>query len=38
MIPIASEVVWGPMAYAIIGGLFVATLLRAGDGGVNEVR
>jgi len=27
MIPIASEVFWGPMAYAIIGGLFVATLL-----------
>ena len=25
MIPIASEVFWGPMAYAIIGGLFVAT-------------
>jgi len=25
--PIASEVFWGPMAYAIIGGLFVATLL-----------
>jgi hypothetical protein len=22
MIPIASEVFWGPMAYAIIGGLF----------------
>ena len=27
MIPIAAEVFWGPMAYAIIGGLFVATLL-----------
>jgi multidrug efflux pump len=27
MIPIASEVFWEPMAYAIIGGLFVATLL-----------
>jgi len=27
MIPIASEVFWGPMAYAIIGGLFIATLL-----------
>ena len=27
MIPIASEVFWGPMAYAIIGGLVVATLL-----------
>jgi len=27
MIPIASEVFWGPMAYAIIDGLFVATLL-----------
>jgi multidrug efflux pump subunit AcrB len=27
MIPIASEVFWGPMAYAIIGGLIVATLL-----------
>ena len=27
MIPIASEVFWRPMAYAIIGGLFVATLL-----------
>jgi multidrug efflux pump subunit AcrB len=27
MIPIPSEVIWGPMAYAIIGGLFVATLL-----------
>ena len=26
MIPIAPEVFWGPMAYAIIGGLFVATL------------
>ncbi|HEY6368965.1 MAG TPA: hypothetical protein VIX37_00165, partial [Candidatus Sulfotelmatobacter sp.] len=28
MIPIASEVFWGLMAYAIIGGLSVATLLR----------
>jgi multidrug efflux pump len=27
MIPIAPEVFWGPMAYAIIGGLFIATLL-----------
>ena len=27
LIPIASEVFWGPMAYAIIGGLCVATLL-----------
>ena len=27
MIPIASEVFWGPMAYAVIGGLMVATLL-----------
>jgi multidrug efflux pump subunit AcrB len=27
MIPIAHEVFWGPMAYAVIGGLFVATLL-----------
>jgi len=27
MIPIASEVFWWAMAYAIIGGLFVATLL-----------
>jgi hypothetical protein len=27
MISIASEVFWGPMAYAIIGGLFVAILL-----------
>jgi multidrug efflux pump subunit AcrB len=27
MIPIASEVFWGPMAYAVIGGLIVATLL-----------
>ena len=27
LIPIAREVFWGPMAYAIIGGLFVATLL-----------
>lgn len=27
MIPIASTVFWGPMAFAVIGGLFVATLL-----------
>jgi multidrug efflux pump subunit AcrB len=27
MIPIASEVFWGPMAYAMIGGIVVATLL-----------
>ncbi len=27
MIPIASEIFWGPMAYAIIGGLLIATLL-----------
>jgi len=27
MIPIASESFWGPMAYAIMGGLVVATLL-----------
>jgi hypothetical protein len=27
MIPIASEVFWSRMAYAVIGGLFVATLL-----------
>jgi multidrug efflux pump subunit AcrB len=27
MIPIAPEVFWGPMAYAVIGGLAVATLL-----------
>lgn len=26
MIPIAHQVFWGPMAYAIIGGLFVATI------------
>ena len=26
-IPIASTVFWGPMAFAIMGGLFVATLL-----------
>jgi len=24
VIPIASEVFWGPMAYAVIGGLFVS--------------
>ncbi len=27
MIPIAPQVFWGPMAYAIIGGLTVATIL-----------
>jgi len=27
MIPIASEIFWGPMAFAIIGGLAVATVL-----------
>ncbi len=27
MLPIASQVFWGPMAYAIIGGLFAATIL-----------
>ncbi len=27
MLPIAHEVFWGPMAYAVIGGLAVATLL-----------
>ncbi len=27
LIPIASEVFWGPMAYAMMGGLFVATVL-----------
>jgi multidrug efflux pump subunit AcrB len=27
MVPIAPTVFWGPMAYAIIGGLAVATLL-----------
>jgi len=27
MLPIASTVFWGPMAYAVIGGLMVATLL-----------
>ena len=27
MIPIAPTVFWGPMAYAVIGGLIVATLL-----------
>jgi len=27
MSPIAPEIFWGAMAYAIIGGLFVATLL-----------
>ena len=27
MIPIMHDVFWGPMAYAIVGGLAVATLL-----------
>jgi multidrug efflux pump subunit AcrB len=27
MIPISHQVFWGPMAYAIIGGLLVATLV-----------
>ena len=27
LIPIAGEVFWGPMAYAMIGGLLVATVL-----------
>jgi multidrug efflux pump len=27
MIPIAREVFWGPMAFAMIGGIAVATLL-----------
>ncbi|KAF1066930.1 MAG: hypothetical protein GAK45_01801 [Pseudomonas citronellolis] len=27
MIPIAREVFWGPMAYAMIGGIIAATLL-----------
>ena len=27
MIPIAPTIFWGPMAYAIMGGLLVATLL-----------
>jgi multidrug efflux pump subunit AcrB len=27
MIPIAPTVFWGPMAYAIMGGLLVATIL-----------
>ena len=26
-IPIAPTVLWGPMAFAIMGGLFVATIL-----------
>jgi multidrug efflux pump subunit AcrB len=26
-IPIATDVFWGPMAFAIMGGLFVATIL-----------
>jgi len=27
MIPIAEQVFWGPMAFAIIGGLIIATLI-----------
>ena len=27
MIPIATEVFWGPMAFAMIGGIIAATLL-----------
>ena len=27
MIPLARSVLWGPMAYAIMGGLIVATVL-----------
>jgi multidrug efflux pump len=27
MIPLTHSVLWGPMAYAIMGGLLVATLL-----------
>ena len=27
MIPLARSVLWGPMAYAIMGGLIVATAL-----------
>ena len=27
MIPIAREIFWGPMAYAMIGGIVAATLL-----------
>ena len=27
LIPIAGEVFWGPMAYAMMGGLLVATVL-----------
>ncbi|GKP16715.1 hypothetical protein NUKP16_11110 [Klebsiella quasipneumoniae] len=27
MIPISHQVFWGPMAYAIIGGLLIATLV-----------
>lgn len=27
MVPIAGTVFWGPMAYAVIGGLFIATML-----------
>jgi multidrug efflux pump subunit AcrB len=27
MVPIAPEIFWGPMAFAIVGGLLVATVL-----------
>jgi Cu/Ag efflux pump CusA len=27
LIPIAGEVFWGPMAYAMMGGLLIATIL-----------
>jgi len=27
MVPIASNVFWGPMAFAIMGGLAIATIL-----------
>ena len=27
LIPIAREIFWGPMAYAMVGGMFVGTLL-----------
>ncbi len=27
LIPIAGEVFWGPMAYAMMGGLLIATVL-----------
>ena len=49
MIPIAPTVFWGPMAYAIMGGLLVATVLTLvflptlyitwfGRGGPDEVK